>query len=308
SNDERLEQYRVFEKRLIKQTGIESLIVLKEEMGMTVKGEFECQKCSSLIKELLSSKELDAFVKNNHPVLMNLLKDYYRLDLAATAQEKVMQKLSSSSEMIYLSDIRLKIKNPKGDFYTAQIDGILLAPQGVYMMKIVSHGLDQPYHVTINREGLWRLSNHPYEPDCPQDMECKNLEIEAKSLACFLNHQLRATSRMEVPVFSLIVIPNEQVKLINYHKSQNIYHLDEIEEKIKTKPIKLKQKTLMMLEQLIISANVRPDKIPFPDLDHDFTKFVELVSVHETEKSYILRAIQLTKYYIKKIEAVENGL
>lgn len=322
TNEERLVYYEEIEKKITEALNVTRLSDIKDIIKKT-KYETDIQrrannrtymcpwesKAYNTLKGKDNYKEAEAYFNANlncfydlldvtNRQYQDILMDYLAVKRGLDGEAYVNRILNDYYDVINLENIRLEIEDKHGQIQSVENDNILITRQGIFILEVKNYGSTGSYDLVIERDGRWlkRFSNGQVEPISNATGQ-NNRHVNYVSK--FINEYLDQDFNTLIPVYGLVIIPNDSILIDNKDPLQDIYRASQIYQFIMSKDVVLSHDKMKQIEILIKKHNLPSKSYPLieqADLFIQNVKFIQQQS--EKYEIWVNKSNELMDNYV----------
>lgn len=300
TNEERLTYYEEIEKKIIEVSDVTRLSDIKgiiekikydtdiqyKSYNKRYMGPWESTTYKSLNKkenykkaEAYFNATLDSFsdlVAATNQQYQDILMDYLAIKRGLEGEAYVNRVINDYYDVINLENIRLEIEDKQGQIQSVENDNILITRQGVFILEVKNYGSSGAYDLVIERDGRWlkRFPNGQVETISNATGQ-NNRHVNYVSK--FINEYLEQDFNTLIPVYGVVIIPNDSISIDNQDPLQSIYRASQIYQFIMSKDVVLTQEKMKQIETLIKSHKLPSKSYPLIDQADSFIQHVQFI-------------------------------
>lgn len=308
TNEERLAYYKKLDQKIteaynylkdIKITyGIDYDYIEKEFRYLIPPGYIE--KLTYRLKkqeEQFSTKDLYDFIETTKQQYEKIVMDYIATKRGIEGEEYVNRVLNDYYDIINLENIRLEVKDQQGKIQSVENDNILITRQGIFILEVKNYGSSGSYDLIIERDGRWakRFRNGKIEPMSNATGQ-NNRHVNYVSK--FINTELKQNFDSPIPVYGVVIIPNDTILIDNQDPLQSVYRASQIHQFVTSKDIVLTNEKMKQIETLIKIHQLPPKTYPLTDQVNVLIERIQIIQQQQLHYETWLNKIneQILKY------------
>lgn len=311
TNEERLVYYEEIEKKITEALNVTRLSDIKDIIKKT-KYETDIQRKANAYKTLNGKdnyKEAEAYFNANLKCFYDLLDvtnrqyqdiliDYLAVKRGVEGEAYVNRILNDYYDVINLENIRLEIEDKQGQIQSVENDNILITRQGIFILEVKNYGSSGSYDLVIERDGRWLKRFPDGQVEAISNATGQN-NRHVNYVSKFINEYLKQDFNTLIPVYGVVIIPNDSISIDNQDPLQDIYRASQIYQFIMSKDAVLNHDKMKQIETIIKKHKLPPKSYPLveqADLFIQRVKFIQQQS--EKYEIWVNKSNELMDNYV----------
>lgn len=198
-------------------------------------------------------------------------------EVGREGEEYVDNEISLYDNFYNLSNIRIEVKDSKGDLQSIENDNIVITTYGVFVLEVKNFGIIADYDIEIERDGRWlkKYRNKRSSETMKSATSQNNRHIAL--LNRYINQILNRSIDNYVDVDGIVVIANDKINIKNESANQKIFRASEVYPYIRKQSIKLNKNEMDLLKTSLLRDKLPIKEYPIYDyrreLRYNFNKF-----------------------------------
>lgn len=324
TNEERLVYYEEIEKKIIEALNITRLSDIKDIIKKT-KYETEIQRLvnnqkyigpweSKAYRTLNGKdnyKEVESYFNANlncfydlldvtNRQYQDILMDYLAVKRGLDGEAYVNRILNDYYDVINLENIRLEIEDKQGQIQSVENDNILITRQGIFILEVKNYGSSGSYDLVIERDGRWLKRFSDGKVEAISNATGQN-NRHVNYVSKFINEYLKQDFNTSIPVYGVVIIPNDSISIYNQDPLQDIYRASQIYQFIMSKDVVLSHDKMKQIETLIKKHKLPPKSYPLVDQADSFIQHVKFIQQQsEKYEIWVNKSNELMDNYVRE--------
>lgn len=157
-------------------------------------------------------------------------KEYEGEMYGRLGEEAVIEVTNEFDNCIAIHNVQLPTSNSKQENFITEIDTILVTTRGVFILEVKNYGKVGSYEIKIDSTGQWVTYYPSQNKEVPRENPNKQNNMHVISFNKFINDKLKDKN---IDANGVIVIGNDDVKIIQESPTKNLKRVDELYNYIK---------------------------------------------------------------------------
>lgn len=322
TNEERLNYYENLEKQAMEIFNLSRFsdikdIIIKRGFNINITNMFQMNENHQKGYQYYNDKN-DHFynlIDEINQQYQDILIDYLNTKRGIDGEAYVNRILNDYYDVINLENIRLEIEDKQGKIQSVENDNILITRQGIFILEVKNYGSSGSYDLIIERDGRWVKRFPSGEVKSISNATGQN-NRHVNYVSKFINESLGQDLDDLIPVYGLVIIPNDSISIDNKDPLQDVYRASQIYQFVMSKDVVLSRDKMQQIEILIKSHNLPPKSYPLVDCSEWFIQNIKFIQqqfdryeilenkVHKLIDTYKKYDNDLDESYILKNNAI----